>query len=188
MVKRAVPMRNKSTRVDMSGVVDGLKKLGAAREPVARAMGVGMGQAVRDEAKIRAPVLKPGNEGYDGQEPGTLRDAIYLAFDSRRYVLNPQAFRYTVSWNARRAAHGHLAEFGFEQKYVVMRGGPAGLFYTPLTGRKGAKGRNTGFARDAGPIRIAPQPFLGPAFDAKYPQLLTIATLAGRNKFRELMG
>lgn len=176
---------NRKTSVDMSEVIDGLSRLGEAKEPVARSMGVAMGRVVRDEAKARAPVLKPGNEGYDGQVEGTLRDNIYLAFDDRKYVLNPNTYTYTVSWNSFRAAHGHLMEFGFEQPYQVTQDG-SGVWYTPLTGGKGAKGRNTGYLRPEGPLKVEPQPFLGPAFDAKFNTLLTVATEAGRKKFSEV--
>lgn len=176
----------RKTRVDMSEVIGGLSRLGEAKEPIARSMGVAMGQTVRDEAKVRAPVLQPGNEGYDGQVEGTLRDNIYLAFDDRKYVLNPSTYTYTVSWNSFRAAHGHLMEFGFEQPYQVMQN-DAGIWYTPLTGGKGAKGRNTGRLRPEGPLKVEPRPFLGPAFDAKFNILLTVATEAGRNKFSEVV-
>lgn len=174
------------TSVDMSEVIGGLSRLGESKEPIARSMGVAMGQTVRDEAKVRAPVLQPGNEGYDGQVEGTLRDNIYLAFDDRKYVLNPDRYSYTVSWNSFRAAHGHLMEFGFEQPYQVARN-DAGMWYTPLTGGKGAKGRNAGRLRPEGPLKVEPQPFLGPAFDAKFNILLTVATVAGRNKFSEVV-
>lgn len=180
-------VESRRTTVNMSEVFEGLSRLAQAKEPIARSMGVAMGQEVRDEAKIRAPVLEPGSEGYDGQVAGTLRDNIYLAFDKRKYAINPNSFTYIVSWNSFRAAHGHLMEFGFEQKYVVRRGTTTGLFYTPLTGAKGAKGRNVGLARPDGPIHIRPQPFLGPAFDAKQPRLLSIAVQAGRIKFTEVL-
>ena len=174
------------TTVDMSGVLAGLTKLAEAKEPIARAMGVAMGQEVRDEAQLRAPVLQPGEEGYDQQQPGVLRDAIYLAFDDRKHVLNPGAYTYTVSWNSRKAPHGHLKEFGFKQPYIVARGITTGLFYTPLSGQKGAKSRNKGFLRDT-PLVVAPEPFLGPAFDAKQPRLMSIAIQAGSVKFAEVM-
>lgn len=176
---------SRRTSVDMSEVFTGLTKLGEMKEPIARAMGVAMGAQVRDEAKVRAPVLTPGAEGYDGQVPGTLRDAIYLAFDNRKYMLNRDVLTYTVSWNSFRAAHGHLMEFGFEQKYKVARGTSTGLWYTPMSGRKGAKGRGVGFLREDGPLAVAPRPFLGPAFDTKLPILLSVAAQAGRTKFTE---
>lgn len=174
------------TSVDMSEVLAGFARLGEAKEPIARAMGVAMGQEVRDEAKVRAPVLKPGEEGYDNQQPGVLRDAIYLAFDDRKHTLNPDAYTYTVSWNSRRAPHGHLKEFGFQQPYMVARGASTGLFYTPLSGDKGAKGRAKGRLRPT-PLVIAPEPFLGPAFDAKQPRLMSIAVQAGSAKFSEVL-
>jgi len=177
----------KRTRVDMSEVFSGLDRLAAAQEPIARAMGVAMGQEVRDEAKVRAPVLEPGGEGYDQQQPGTLRDAIYLAFDKRKHVLNPNAYTYAVAWNSKRAPHGHLKEFGFTQSYVVAQGATTGLWYTPLSGKKAAKGRNVGFPRPDGPLVVAPEPFLGPAFDAKQPRLLSIAIEAGGIKFTEVV-
>lgn len=180
-------MANRRTRVDMTEALAGLDRLASAREPIARAMGVGMGQPVRDEAKARAPELKPGNEGFDGQQPGTLRDNIYLAFDDRAYALNPAVFRYVVSWNSFRAAHGHFMEFGFEQPYIVMQGEVGDLWYTPLTGAKGAKGRRVGIPRPGGPLRIAPQPFLGPAYDAKFNVLYSLAVAAGQAKFSEVV-
>lgn len=178
--------KSRKTSVDMSEVIDGLSRLGEAKEAIARSMGVAMAQVVRDEAKVRAPVLKPGNEGYDDQVEGTLRDNIYMAFDKRRYLLNPDSYTYTVSWNSFRAAHGHLMEFGFEQPYKVVRS-RTGVWFTPLTGEKGPKGRNVGFAREDGPLKVEPQPFLGPAFDAKFNSLLTVATEAGRKKFSEVV-
>lgn len=188
LLKRVAQMADaRRTTIDVSEVLSGLTKLGAAKEPIARAMGVAMGAQVRDEAKVRAPVLEPGSEGYDGQVEGTLRDNIYLAFDNRKFALNPDRFTYTVSWNSFRAAHGHLMEFGFEQKYKVARGISTGLWYTPMSGRKGAKGRGVGFLREDGPLQIAPRPFLGPAYDTKLPVLLTVATQAGRNKFTEVV-
>ena len=173
------------TRIDMSGALAGLNRLKEAKEPIARAMGVAMGQEVRDEAKVRAPVLQPGDEGYDQQQAGTLRDAIYLAFDDRKHILNPDAYTYTVSWNSRRAPHGHLKEFGFTQPYLVARGGVNGLWYTPLSGDKAGK-RAAGYLRDV-PLVVAPEPFLGPAFDAKQPRLMSIAIQAGSLKFSEVM-
>ena len=165
------------TRVDMSEVIKGFDKLLAVREPVARAMGVAMGQDVRDEAKVRAPVLKPGNEGTDDQQPGTLRDAIYLAFDKRGRVLNGASYKYVVSWNSKRAPHGHLVEFGHWLTYEYARTAD-GRFYTPIP---------TSPNPSPGGFFVAAQPFLGPAFDAKIGTLARTAAAAGAIKLKELM-
>lgn len=167
-------MANRRSTVDLSEVFKGLEKLIAAKEPVARAMGVAMGQDVRDEAKIRAPVLKPENVGLDNQQPYVLRDAIYVAYDKRGRVLNASSYKYTVSWNSRKAPHGHLAEFGHEMPYLYAQT-MDGRYFTPKPLQP-----NSGFF-------VAAQPFLGPAFDAKVGGLNTIAAAAGAAKLKEVM-
>lgn len=172
--------RARSTTVDMSGALAGLDKMATAKESLARTMGAAMGAEVRDEAKVRAPVLESGNEGVDGQVPGTLRDAIYLAYDERRAQLSQETFRYTVSWNASRAPHGHLLEFGHWMPYLYAQT-PEGLFYTPLPPIPNPAAGTDGFW-------VAAHPFLGPAFDARLPVLAQVATQAGRARFSELFG
>src|SRR5690606_22184857 len=66
-------MKTKAT-VDLKEVFAGLEKLEAIKYPLARSMAVAGGAMLRDEAKLRAPV------GVDSNNPGTLRDSIYLAF------------------------------------------------------------------------------------------------------------
>lgn len=175
----------KGTRVDMSAVLKGLTLLGEAKESVARAMGVGMGAPVRDEAKLRAPVLQPGNEGVDNQQPGVLRDAIYLAYDNRRQVLNPNVYRYTVSWNSNKAPHGHLLEFGhwmpYEYNLTIDD-----RYYTPLVDAP-SRGKAKGIPLDGNGFWVHASPFLGPAFDAKFSSLLSLAQAAGSIRFVEVM-
>lgn len=168
-------MTARRSTVDMSEVLKGLDKLIATKESVARAMGVAMGQDVRDEAKIRAPVLKPENVGLDNQRPFVLRDAIYVAYDKRAGVLNSDSYRYTVSWNSKRAPHGHLAEFGHWMPYQYALT-TDGRYYTPKPLQP-----NAGFF-------VAAQPFLGPAFDAKVGSLNRVAAAAGAAKLKEMMG
>ena len=178
-------MANRSAVVDLSDVLAGLDRLAEAKESIARSMGVAMGQEVRDEAKVRAPVLKPGTEGTDGQVPGLLREAIYVAYDARRSILNPNTYRYSVSWNSKKAPHGHLAEFGHWTPYEYAKT-EEGLFYTPIP-NKTAKGKQKGIPMKGGGFYVSAQPFLGPAFDAKLPRLRSIAIQAGESKFAEIM-
>jgi hypothetical protein len=175
----------KRTTVDISEVTKGLTLLGSAKESLARTMGAAMGNVVRDEAKIRAPVLKPGNEGTDNQQAGLLRDSIYNAYDKRRHILNPNIYRYTVSWNSTRAPHGHLAEFGhwMPYEYAITADG---LYTTPLLDRP-QRGTAKGIPLPGGGIWIDAQPFLGPAFDAKLSSLLTVATNAATMRFPEVV-
>lgn len=180
-------MAKRQAVIGIDEVLKGLDKLSTLREPISRAMGVAMGQEVRDEAKLRAPVLQPGNEGVDNQRAGQLRDAIYLAFDGRRSILNAGHYVYGVSWNARKAPHGHLAEFGHWMPYAWAQDA-GGRFYTPLQGKQkvGGRSRGVGYPQPNGGFYVDAQPFIGPAFDMKLPRLNGIAAAAAAAKFQEL--
>lgn len=174
-------------------ILSGLDGLLTIREPVSRAMGVAMGQSVRDEAIVRAPVLQAGNEGYDNQRANQLKEAIYLAYDGRRSILNAGHLVYGVSWNAKKAPHGHLQEFGHFMPYEAHVNLKSHKWYTPLVGTRRVDGRkrNTGvplkhIAQPSG-FFVEAHPFLGPAFDAKLPKLHEIAAAAGAVAFSELM-
>ncbi len=181
-------MANRDAVTGIDDIVKGLGQLLEIREPLARAMGVAMGQVVRDEAVVRAPELKPGDEGYDNQRRGQLKEAIYLAFDGRRSVLNAGHYVYQVSWNAKKAPHGHLVEFGHWMAYKWARG-EEGKFYTPLQGSHKVDGRKRGkgYPIDGGGFYVNTHPFLGPAFDAKLPKLNGIAADAAATLFPEVM-
>lgn len=174
-------------RVAVTGLDEiekGFSELLGMRDELCRAMGVAMGQVVRDEAKERAPLLQPDQIGVDNQRPGLLKESIYLAYDGRRSVLNKQTV-YTVSWNSKKAPHGHLVEFGHWMSYQWARL-PSGQYYTPISTPAGKKARAKGIPLANGGFQIVARPFLGPAFDAKLPLLNGIASKAGKAKFEEL--
>lgn len=158
---------------DFKEALAGVEKLDAIKYPLARSMAVAGGSALRDEAKQRAPV------GTDSQNPGSLRDAIYLAF--RDKASTDTTVRYSVSWNARKAPHGHLVEFGHWQPFVVFHGEQG---WRTLAKGKGA--RATGVRRSE-PKWIPAVPFLRPAYDAILPKLPQIMAERGRKRFAELM-
>lgn len=162
----------KHARFDMAELEVGFARLGAAKEPIARAMGVAMGQVVRDEAKLRVPL---GTQLGGSLTPGLLRDSIYLAYDERRNVLNPNRYRYVVSWNSKRAPHGHLIEFGHWMPYFYATD-DMGKYWTPKPLRPLEE-----------PYWVAAEPFLGPAFDSKLSILLGVGTTAARAKFTEMI-
>lgn len=182
--------KNRNETVDVSDVLKGLDDLKGMKESLSRTMAEAMAAAVRDEAKVRAPVLKSGNEGYDNQQRELLVQAIYEAYDDRYTILtHGLSFRYKVSWNAKKAPHGHLLEFGHLLPYVVTISG-SGKWFTPLKNRK-SKGKSVGYSwSDLGLPQhapVAPSPFLGPAFDAKLSSLNSIAVTAGAIRFKELL-
>ena len=165
-------MANRHESFDAAEMLEGLDKLEAAREPVARAMGYAMASAVRDEAKLRVPV---GTEFGGSLTPGLLRSALYAAYDERRNVLNPNIYRYVVSWNHEKAPHGHLVEFGHWMPYIYATD-TQGNFWTV----------RPHIEQPNGPVWVAAEPFLGPAFDSQLPSLMRIAIPAGKAKFVEV--
>lgn len=92
-------MTVKST-LDLSGWERGLDKLaGPLREQLASSMAVAGGKVLRDEAKLLAP-----------RDSGLLASSIYLARKDGKS--NESRVVYSVTWNGRKAPHGHLVEFG----------------------------------------------------------------------------
>lgn len=175
-------------RAAVSGIDDilkGLDSLVDIANPVMRAMGAAMGNDVRDEAIERAPVLQPGNEGFDNQRRNQLKEAIYNAYDGRRSILG-QHVVYGVSWNRRKAPHGHLLEFGHRMPYE-----PAfvnGKWFTPIIGSHRVDGHKRNKGRELpGGFFVEARPFLGPAFDAKLHQLTAVAAAAGALAFSKAM-
>ena len=67
-----------------------------------------------------------------GRKTGNLASSIYQAFseeNSTQTVAGYSLATYHVSWNHRKAPHGHLVEFGHIQKYKVYLG-KDGRWYT----------------------------------------------------------
>lgn len=161
-----------SAKVDMSGVLAGLDKLaGPLRESLARSMAVAGGKVIRDEAKLLAPVgMEEGGSIY----PGALRDSIYLAF--REGASLSGSTTYAVSWNSKKAPHGHLLEFGHWQPYVVAKipGGYGGGYYT------------TKIKKDA-PTWTPAHPFLRPALDSAGARARAAMIERGKQRLPELL-
>lgn len=161
-----------AAKVDTSEWTAALDKLvGPARESLARSMAVAGGQVLRDEAKLLAPV---GSEEGGSIYPGALRDAIYLAYKHHRSTGNQQV--YSVSWNAKKAPHGHLLEFGHWQPYVVAKipGGYGGGYYS------------TKVKKDT-PTWTSAHPFLRPALDSAGARAMDAMIRRGRQRLPELL-
>lgn len=168
-----VANRTKGSTVDVSSVIAGFKKLGEIKESLGRAMGSEMGIAVRDEALVRVPV---GTFEGGSITPGLLKSAIYVAYDDRQTVLNPDSYRYTISWNSKKAPHGHLVEFGHWMPWKYMTDGKGEYWTVQVPQEHGPQG-----------FWVQQKAFLGPAFDAQLPRLAGIAFAAGTKRYAELM-
>lgn len=156
--------------VDLKGWFTALDRIAGAKESLARRMGVTGSEIWRDEARMRAPV---GDHIDGSKNPGLLRDSIRHAFNKRDS--NSNRFVYSVSWNHRRAPHGHLIEFGHWMPYMYGTDG-LGNFWTykdrPMPG---------------GPKWIAAQPFLGPAYGARFNDVRIAMIERGRQELPNLL-
>jgi HK97 gp10 family phage protein len=133
--------------LDISEWASALDQLGSLRVSLARSMAVAGGTILRDEAKRNAPV-----------DTGLLRDSIYLAYKDG--LSNEAQIVYSVTWNSKKAPHGHLIEFG----HWHVQGGKGGekTSFTPA------------------------QPFLRPAFD-QMPRAKAAMIERGRERLPELL-
>lgn len=117
-----------------------------------------------------------------GKQSGNLERAIYQAYSQRNSA--PGRATYHVSWNRRKAPHGHLLENGFIQRYATYVG-TDGQWYTavrpemrgkPVPNRRAPQAVKDAYyvPRPGGPVQ-----FLGKAFVrravAKVPQALDAA-------------
>lgn len=146
---------------DFSGWKQGIAQLADEKlTSLARSMAVAGGSVLRDEAKRQAPV-----------EEGILRDSIYLAFKDGKS--NDAQVVYSVTWNSKKAPHGHLLEFGHWQPYKVVKL-PNGDWFTTTE-------------KLAAPKFTAAKPFLRPAFDIAKQRAATAMIERGKQRLPELL-
>lgn len=101
-----------SIRVDTSAVTGLLDELGDEMET-----------AVRPAAQAAADVLYKAvkqNVAGLGRQTGNLDRSIYQAYSEEKS--RGGVAEYHVSWNHRKAPHGHLVEFGHIQRYRYYKG------------------------------------------------------------------
>lgn len=141
-----------SINVDTSGLERWLDGLGDEAEAAARPAAQAAAQVLYDEVKR--------NVGRIKRKTGNLERSIYQVFSAAKS--SEAKATYHISWNARKAPHGHLVEFGHLQRYEIS--------FDPNTKRF-----TTNKDRPLpAPKLVAAQPFLRPAM-AKFPQALEAA-------------
>ncbi|RZI62441.1 MAG: HK97 gp10 family phage protein [Rubrivivax sp.] len=82
-----------------------------------------MVDAARPAAQAGAQVLYDAvkrNVSALGRKTGKLEGSIYQKFSDELSRGGRRVYR--ISWNAKKAPHGHLVEFGFLQSYVMYQG------------------------------------------------------------------
>lgn len=167
-----------SARMDFGDMNASLERLaGAGRVSLARRMGVAGGTILRDEAKVNAlqsharTSWTPNPNSRGSETPGTLADAIYLAFDKKGS--SDTLHRYAVSWNAKKAWWGKLREFGYFQRFRVYKDAQ-GVYHT--TKEKLPQ-----------PKRRPADPFLAPAFDAHLAAVKSAMIAAGKIELPKIL-
>lgn len=134
--------------VDLSSLVDGLEEFAAEAELAAR-------PAAQAGAEVLYQVVK-ANVARLGRVTGNLGSAIYQAYSHDHSTWGKAT--YHISWNHRKAPHGHLVEFGHLQRYRVI-----------LT--KGGQWKTLKDHPLPSPKQVAAKPFIRPAA-ARMPQAL----------------
>lgn len=146
--------------INTAGVMAALDDVAMQCEEAARPAAQAMAQVLYDEVRANVGKLK--------RRSGKLAAAIYQAYsqDNSERGLHT----YHVSWNARKAPHGHLVEFGHLQRYEITFDKASGRFIThkdrPLPT----------------PRHVAARPFIRPAA-ARFSQ----AQAAGERRFLEVL-
>jgi len=127
--------------VDTSGLEAWLQQLGDEAEAAVRPAAQAAAQVLYDEVKR--------NVGRIKKRTGNLERSIYQAFSANNSGTGFAT--YHVSWNARKAPHGHLVEYGHLQRYEIT--------YDPQTRRFTThKDRPL-----PAPKQVAARPFVRPA-------------------------
>lgn len=133
-------------------------------------------RAIRPAAFAGAEVMYRivlGNVDAIGKKTGNLHDSIYRVFSEEQSKAVGDGYSvatYHVSWNAKKAPHGHLVEYGHMQKYKVYLGRD-GKWYTNKK------------APLATPKQVAARPFIRPAFNRQ-----DEAVAAAKARLLDLLG
>lgn len=132
-------------------------------------------QAVRPAAQAAAQVLYDevkANVNKIKKKTGNLASSIYQVYSKANSTEGRAT--YHVSWNASKAPHGGLVEYGHLQRYRYYKGADGQIRPMVRPGMDGSKrpGRRASQAqKDAyyvtlpQPVQVAARPFIRPAMD-----------------------
>lgn len=160
--------------VDMAGLDSMLNELQGDVEESARPAAQAAAQVLYNEVKRNVASI--------GKQTGNLDSSIYQAYSQDNSA--PGRATYHVSWNARKAPHGHLLENGFIQRYVTYVG-TDGKWYTavrpemrgkPKPSRRAPQAVKDAYyvPRPGGPVQIPAKSFVRKAA-SMFPQALDAA-------------
>ena len=136
-------------------------------------LGTDVAAAARPAAQAAADVFYRAiqtNVDAIGKVTGNLARGIYQAYSRDNSA--PGRAVYHISWNARKAPHGHLVEFGHVQRYRVYqnaKGEWRTMIRPGMAGKKKPSRNASQAVKDAyyvplaAPRQVAAQPFVRPA-------------------------
>lgn len=127
--------------VDLAGLESAVNAMHTQVKAATRPAAQAAAQVLYDHARQNAAAL--------GRVTGKLHASIYQAYS--RDHSRPGVATYHISWNARKAPHGHLVEFGHIQRYKAYLGAD-GKWHSNLRA-------------PIAPRHVAARPFLRPAWD-----------------------
>ena len=146
---------------DSSGVETSMDGIEAAMRELVRPAAQAGAQVLYDEVRARVAPMKV---------TGNLYSSIYQAYSDQS---TPERAVYHISWNARKAPHGHLVEYGHMQtRKVFLSEGGKWLTSKELL---------------AVPRRVVARPFIRPAYDAKINAALAAADARFSEGMREIL-
>lgn len=156
----------------------------SALDSLINGMSESVESATRPAAQAAAQVLYnevKANVDKIGKKSGNLAASIYQVFSADNS--SAQKATYHVSWNARKAPHGQLVEYGHMQRYQYYRdklGNVRPMVRPEMQGKPRPGRRASQATKDAyyvtlpAPRQVAARPFVRPAM-AKLPQALEAA-------------
>lgn len=124
-------------QLDLAHLDEVLATKDEAAEAAARPAAQAAAQVLYDEVKRNVAAIP--------KKTGNLDRSIYQVFS--KSLSNPGVATYQISWNRKKAPHGHLVENGHIQRYVTYIGSD-GNYYTAVRASMRGKPR---------PARRAPQ-------------------------------
>jgi hypothetical protein len=156
-----------TVKFDTTGAFAALDALEAKARAAVRPAAQAGAQVLYDEVLQRVPTAGTAHVLKSGRviQPGALKGAIYQVYSKgNSNELNGLA-TYHVSYNAKKAPHGSLVEFGHVMTRAAYQG-KDGRWYTTRTPL-------------AAPRRVGARPYLRPAFDA----VITRALQASKDRW-----
>ncbi|NLZ12373.1 MAG: HK97 gp10 family phage protein [Alcaligenaceae bacterium] len=168
-----------SIKVDTASLDSWLTSMDERVDEAVRPAAQAMAQVFYDEVKR--------NVGKIGRVTGNLESSIYQAFSKDNS--SQTRVTYHVSWNHKKAPHGHLVEYGYMRRYQMYLDGQGNvrpMVRPGMDGQSRPKRRASQAEKDAyyvplpgGPKQVAARPFVRPAMNSS---TIEMAIAAAQNK------